>query len=705
MQNRIRKPLWIKITAYGFAAVLFASCAIGGLGLYHQAVDGDQSIQAAFASDAKYIKADLAAQGRTASALALGLAGEPDMPGLLDKGDRDALIRQFGGNLDRIRHSASVQSVTFMSSDFRALARVHTPSVFGDDVSGRRPMVVDAIRSGTFKLGIEMGQKALSVFATVPVKDGDRVVGAVDVGTTLTPDYFARLKAATGADLAVHVFHDGQFDRQNTTFAGGGSILTPTEIRAVFDGGSVHRTVEADGRAVAAGGIPLLSATGVHIGVLEIASDVTRVAQARSSALLTAALMTVAVCAVVMAAFLLFARSLGRAVGRLAATMDRLATGDLSAEVTSQGRPDEIGAMARAVDVFKRAGVEKVQLEAQAAASRRDAEAERARVAGRQAEAAREQGTVVDALAEGLVRLSEGDLTFRLPAPFAVEYDKLRTDFNAAVAKLQDTMAAVAGNTRSIRHGSDEIGHAATDLSRRTEQQAASLEKTAAALDEITATVRQTAEGARHASAVVASAKTDAERSAAVVRNAVAAMTAIEASATEVGQIIGVIDEIAFQTNLLALNAGVEAARAGEAGRGFAVVASEVRALAQRSAEAAKQIKGLIGTSAAQVASGVGLVGETGRALERIATQVAEINVVVTAIAASAQEQASGLGEVNTAINQMDQVTQQNAAMVEESTAASHALMSEAADLFDLIERFRVEGDPEDGAGDWAEAA
>ena len=204
--------------------------------------------------------------------------------------------------------------------------------------------------------------------------------------------------------------------------------------------------------------------------------------------------------------------------------------------------------------------------------------------------------------------------------------------------------------------------------------------------------IRKPAEGAAHARAVVSTAKADAERSGEVVGRAVAATTGIESSSQQIGQIIGVIDEIAFQTNLLALNAGVEAARAGEAGRGFAVVASEVRALAQRSAEAAKEIKALISASAQQVGAGADLVGEAGRALARISTQVADINAIVTDIAASAQEQSTGLDQVNTAINQMDQVTQQNAAMVEQSTAASRNLVAETDELARLVGRFKVGG-------------
>jgi len=242
----------------------------------------------------------------------------------------------------------------------------------------------------------------------------------------------------------------------------------------------------------------------------------------------------------------------------------------------------------------------------------------------------------------------------------------------------------------AIQTGTQDMSTASDDLSHRTEQQAASLEQTAAALDEITATVKKSAEGATHARQVVAAADGDAKKSAIVVRQAVEAMDAIAKSAQQISQIIGVIDEIAFQTNLLALNAGVEAARAGDAGRGFAVVASEVRALAQRSAEAAKEIKGLISTSATQVDHGVKLVGETGKSLERIMAQVTEINDVVGAIAAGAKEQATGLDEVNSAVNQMDQVTQQNAAMVEQSTAASRSLSQETAQLAGLVGQFRI---------------
>jgi len=301
-----------------------------------------------------------------------------------------------------------------------------------------------------------------------------------------------------------------------------------------------------------------------------------------------------------------------------------------------------------------------------------------------------EQDHVVSVLAQSLTGLARGDLTARIDAQFDGRYAVLKQDFNAAVDSLRDAMGAISEAAGGMEGSANEIASASNDLSKRTEQQAASLEETAAALDEITATVRRSADGAKQASATASAASADADRSGEVVREAVAAMGEIEKSSGQITQIIGVIDEIAFQTNLLALNAGVEAARAGEAGRGFAVVAQEVRALAQRSADAAKEIKTLIASSTAQVERGVRLVGDTGQALSGIVAKVGEIDALIREIAVSSQEQATGLNGVNSAVNQMDQVTQQNAAMVEEANAASASLRSEAQDLARQVSRFQT---------------
>jgi methyl-accepting chemotaxis protein len=314
--------------------------------------------------------------------------------------------------------------------------------------------------------------------------------------------------------------------------------------------------------------------------------------------------------------------------------------------------------------------------------------AEAARLKAEAEALAKERESVVGSVGESMAALARGDLTYRMPDALTGEYGKLRDDFNAAMTTLQQTMSAIAEATISVNSGAGEISSASDDLSRRTEQQAASLEETAAALDQITATVKRSAEGAKQANSAASIAKDDAVRSGDVMRDAVSAMDEIEQGSKQISQIIGVIDEIAFQTNLLALNAGVEAARAGEAGKGFAVVAQEVRALAQRSADAAKEIKTLIASSSSQVERGVRLVGDTGQALGGIVAKVTEIDKLIAEIAQSAQEQATGLNEVNSAVNQMDQVTQQNAAMVEEATAAAAGLTGEAAELARLVSRF-----------------
>jgi methyl-accepting chemotaxis protein len=374
----------------------------------------------------------------------------------------------------------------------------------------------------------------------------------------------------------------------------------------------------------------------------------------------------------------------------LSTAMTSLASGESDVALPAISGKDEVADMARAVQVFKQNAVERARLEAEAVANRSQTEAERERAAAERAKAAEEQAEVVRRLGSGLKDLAGGDLIVRLGEGFSPTYAQIRDDFNEAIDKLKTTILTVVESTGAIQTGAKEISVASDDLSRRTEQQAASLEQTAATLTEITEAVKKSAEGTSHARQVVTAADENAKKSAVVVRQAVDAMSAIAKSSQQISQIIGVIDEIAFQTNLLALNAGVEAARAGEAGRGFAVVASEVRALAQRSAQAAKEIKALISDSKGQVDEGVKLVAETGRSLERIMAQVTDINAVVGDIAAGAHEQSTALQEINGAIEQMNLVTQQNAAMVEESTAAGHSLSEESSKLSQLISQFQV---------------
>nr|WP_285229889.1 methyl-accepting chemotaxis protein [Neorhizobium galegae] len=293
-------------------------------------------------------------------------------------------------------------------------------------------------------------------------------------------------------------------------------------------------------------------------------------------------------------------------------------------------------------------------------------------------------------LATGLGQLAQGDLTVQISETFDRDFEGLRRDFNGAATQLCQTFAKVSGVAVGIDSGSSEIAHSANDLARRTEQQAAALEQTAAALDEITANVASASKRAEEARSVAVDANAGAATSGEIVNQAVQAMSRIEQSSDQISSIIGVIDEIAFQTNLLALNAGVEAARAGEAGKGFAVVAQEVRELEQRSAQAAKEIKALIQTSTGDVARGVELVSKTGEALKKIGGLIVSMNQHVDAIAMSAREQSLGLAEINTAVNSLDHTTQQNAAMVEETSAASASLANESTTLRQLLSQFRI---------------
>jgi len=399
------------------------------------------------------------------------------------------------------------------------------------------------------------------------------------------------------------------------------------------------------------------------------------------------------VLAAVMLALFLAVRSIAqRPLHGLVGDVERMTKGDYASDVSNQDRQDEIGLVAKALDGFRHKLAESNMLAAEADAQRKAAEGERRRNEDERTQSASVQQHVVTALGSGLAQLSQGNLTYRIADEFPGEYAALKRDFNDAVTSLEQALASVNGSVVNIAAGTSEISESAADLSKRTEQQAASLEETAAALNELTEQVNSSADNAGTAANTVSVAVKDAEKSGEVVQKAVASMHGIEQSSQEISRIIGVIDEIAFQTNLLALNAGVEAARAGEAGKGFAVVAQEVRELAQRSATAAKEIKALINASAAQVKDGVELVGEAGQTLEKIAQQVMQINGLIRQISASASEQASGLKEVNAAVNQMDQVTQQNAAMVEETTAASMALRNESDTLRGLVAKFQVTG-------------
>jgi methyl-accepting chemotaxis protein len=419
------------------------------------------------------------------------------------------------------------------------------------------------------------------------------------------------------------------------------------------------------------------------------ASYMAQVQAASGQNMMILAIILGAVSAVSLAVFSRI--SISSPVRGLAADMLRLGKGELEIELKGQQRRDEIGDISRAVRSFQAWMASQALAETQKNERQRQAERELSeRQSAIDNSKAEDLKVFVHAVEDGFNGLAEGDLTVRMNQAVAPEFEPIRAKFNESIEKLEDTIGSVVNAISAIRVGLTQITVASADLSQRTEQQAASLEETVAALAEVTRGVNDTAGEAGHAQVAAVSATKNAEKGGAIVAQAVAAMSQIEESSGKVGKIIGVIDEIAFQTNLLALNAGVEAARAGEAGRGFAVVAQEVRGLAQRSAEAAKEIKDLISTSSAQVVLGVELVTNSGKSLQEIVEQVSNMSGIVSGIATSAKEQSLSLREVSMAADNMDKVTQQNAAMVEETTAAAQSLTAETEALAQMVEQFRT---------------
>ncbi|KQS96266.1 chemotaxis protein [Rhizobium sp. Leaf453] len=678
-----RSNLMTRILA---AASLVVVAAFAGFSVYIDTLQHDvttKAVEENISSSGKQAAQSVAnwLNGRvTLTAMAANAAGNAaDQAGLEGALKNDILVKEF---------------MTTYVGDETGKFTMWPASPMPDGYDPRqRPWYQDAVKADGNVLTepyIDASTNDLIISAAVPVKKDGKLFGvagsdfslktlvemikAVDVGG----EGFAFLVNKSGQIL---VHPDAKLVTK--TLADAFPAATPTI------GSSIMET-ELDGKPMLVSFVPVAGLPSVewYVG-FAVDADVAYAAigQFRIAATI-ATLLGVGLMIVFLATLL--SRLVVRPVTDMTAAMEKLAAGDLKAEIPGQERRDQIGSMAAAVAVFRTNAIERVRLEGEAESGRSLSEQERRE---REALKARETADIqqaVEALATGLGRLADGDLGYRINIPFVAHLDRLRADFNNSVTKLHHALQAVGTNARAIDAGASEIRHAADDLARRTEQQAASVEETAAALEEITTTVKDSARRAEEVGQLVARTRAGAEKSGEVVRNAVNAMQGIEKSSDEISNIIGVIDDIAFQTNLLALNAGVEAARAGDAGKGFAVVAQEVRELAQRSANAAKEIKALISKSSGQVKTGVDLVGETGQSLQVIVSEVQEINKHISAIVTATREQSTGLQEINTAVNTMDQGTQQNAAMVEEQTAASHGLASEAAALNDLLSQFNL---------------
>ncbi len=426
----------------------------------------------------------------------------------------------------------------------------------------------------------------------------------------------------------------------------------------------------ADGEFFAA---PATTSKGVQVGAVAMLwSSETAKADAFNHQLMAYGVGAGLFLLMIFLSSLILRRVVSSPLNDLGTSIVSIAEGNYTQPGQYLSRADEVGRIARNVENLKH------QL---ASAKAMEQERETAQA---------HQKHVVDALNNALKRMSDGDLTHAINDPFAEEYETLRRNFNSTRATMVSIIDSVIESSERIRSSAEEISVSSSDLSQRTESQAATLEETAAAMEQLNGSVRSAAEGAREVEGIMDETRATAEQSSKVVTDAVEAMSNIEASSVKISKILTVIDDIAFQTNLLALNAGVEAARAGEAGRGFAVVASEVRALAQRSSDAAQEIKHLIVESTEQVGEGVRLVGRTGEELDKIVSRVGTISGHVSGIATGAEEQSTTLNEINTGVSQLDQVTQHNAAMVEETTAASQVLRNDAAQLARVVAVFKT---------------
>lgn len=565
-------------------------------------------------------------------------------------------------------------------------------SRFGGSLVGRLTLLVGVITAViciangvmSHRALLQVTEATLTRFAQAAlVGFGDRSTGALRFGDTASLQLHAdQLRALAGGDL-LHLVVTGP---DGTVVAGSGTP-SPAEAEGLTalaqSAGPVTFAPRAEGGFTA--GMAILAPDGqTRLGGIATTWTMDSALAAGEAARLEGWVLAFALFVVMLAlAGVLLRHRIGRPLQALGAVVDTLARGGYDDPVPALGSRDELGRLAAQVATLR----DRLR-------EARDRESDRHRDQRLRMAELEEQERVVEGLREGLSALSRHDLSFRLLADFPATYDPLRRDFNQVVSALSGVMSQVLETTRGVTSGADEIAGSSDDLSRRTESQAATLEQTAASLEAIVAGVTDTAANARKAEQIAVEADRQARVSEGIVRGAVEAMAEIETSAREIAQIIKLIEDFAFQTNLLALNAGVEAARAGEAGRGFAVVATEVRALAQRSAHAAQEIKTLVGSSSAQITNGVTLVREAGEAMSGFTTQLAAITGLMSGIAASTDRQVHSLSEMNTGVTALDQVTQRNAAMVEETSAALHELRRQARVLHDSLSTFRLAPPP-----------
>jgi methyl-accepting chemotaxis protein len=688
----IKMNISSKFNTLLFGAALISAIAVAGTVINLSESFVSQAMQDKLSGVETEFKSELSASQRAATMLARLVAEQQSVRESFAAGDRDGLAAEFKSAFEVLKNDYDVRQFQFHLPPATSFLRVHKPEKFGDDLSGFRNTVLEVNQTKASLSGLEAGVAGIGIRGLAPISLDGRHLGSVEFGLSLHSGFVEKFTRNTGNPAAIFALRDDGLHEIGTTLPAGGNTVEALGLTELVGKRATFETMPGSDGVYANIVFPITDVSGATIGVALVAVDRTSY-NAIATAGLWAAAGVFLLMIVIAATIALISKPLiYRPLASMTDYMGLLANGDLKTEVPFNGRSDELGSMAKAVEVFRTSALRNIDLENEAEQTRFATEEERAANEAEKAREAQQLQQAVAALAEGLGQLAGGNLAYRITTPFPASLEAVRKDFNTSIESLEAAFTTIAGSSDNIGQGTAEIRSSTDNLSRRTEQQAASLEQTAAALDEITSTVQAAHKRATDIGRMVSEASSVASESEVIVQDTVTAMSEIETSSKQVAQIIGVINEIAFQTNLLALNAGVEAARAGEAGKGFAVVAQEVRELAQRSASAAKEINTLLEKSEAHVQSGVTLVTRTGEALQKIGGHVQSINSNVKAMVTSSQEQSVGIQEINTAVNQMDQVTQQNAAMVEETTAAVHTVFEETETLNQAISRFRIGG-------------